>query len=604
MNHTLKFEVPSVRVDNSVWMWLAKEKLENLKLSKDPIINKIGTRSEASTSAHQLIVTDSWDGPSDLHTVLINSNTAKEFREMDRKGLFDAYTKSMLDVPTTPRLFLISFADLKTFVFTYTVSFPTLGPVSYDFECDEVTTEKIPAPQLERMSVRSVSLLLRETDADPVDFVPSQVIDGTSIIVFEPDFVSEGGTLPYYVRSVLTSIAVSIPRDAEIRISLRILSQSSKTEFRGITIRSTESVRVVPNWIKWVSPSTQQPTAIMSVDLKRYMDPATIAAESVALNIKLMKWRLLPGLEPEKMSGLGFLLIGAGTLGCAVARCLVAWGVSRITLIDSGKVSYSNPARQWLFTVEDATNCAPKAPTAAKRLRDVFPSAEIKGLELSVPLPGHPADLSHVDQSFSQLEELVNNHDVIFMLTDSRESRWLPSLLTLAAPKKHLGVSVALGFDSYLVKIQSIQDSSCYFCNDVNAPTDQTAFRTLDQQCTVTRPGLAAIASCMAVELVASFSQANGGFSAQRTVVDESLLGALPDQIRGFLGTFQSFPAVTEKFGNCICCSDRIFDEFKKEGIDFIKAVIRNSDKLMEVSGLNAYNERVGDVLTLSDDDE
>ncbi len=310
-----------------------------------------------------------------------------------------------------------------------------------------------------------------------------------------------------------------------------------------------------------------------------------------------MKWRLLPTLEPERMSNLRFLLIGAGTLGCAVARCLISWGVSRITLVDSGKVSYSNPARQWLFTLQDATDNALKAPKAAERLRDIFPSAEIKGIEMSIPLPGHPSDLGHVDKSYSQLEELVNNHDVVFMLTDSRESRWLPSLLVKAAGKP-LGVSVALGFDSYLVKVQSYgttSNASCYFCNDVNAPSDQTAFRTLDQQCTVTRPGLAAIASCMAVELVASFTQSKNGFSSQRTVSDDSLLGALPDQIRGFLGTFQSFPAVTEKFDNCICCSDRVVNALRTNGVDFVRSVVANSDVLMEVSGLNEFNKRIGD---------
>jgi ubiquitin-like modifier-activating enzyme ATG7 len=120
----------------------------------------------------------------------------------------------------------------------------------------------------------------------------------------------------------------------------------------------------------------------------------------------------------------------------------------------------------------------------------------------------------------------------------------------------------------------------------------------------VTRPGIAAIASCTAVELVAALSQ--GGFSSKRTVQDESLLGSTPDQIRGFLGTFQSFSAVTEPFSNCICCSKAIVDAYRRDGIEFVKKVVMDSDVLMQTSGLSAFNTRAGeeDVIIFSEHED
>ncbi|VDN37012.1 unnamed protein product [Cylicostephanus goldi] len=67
--------------------------------------------------------------------------------------------------------------------------------------------------------------------------------------------------------------------------------------------------------------------------------------QAVGLNLSLIKWRLVPEMRLERYSSLKVLIFGAGTLGCNIARCLMGWGVKKITFVDNSSVSYSNPVR-------------------------------------------------------------------------------------------------------------------------------------------------------------------------------------------------------------------------------------------------------------------
>uniref|UniRef100_A0A146MGW2 THIF-type NAD/FAD binding fold domain-containing protein n=1 Tax=Schistosoma mansoni TaxID=6183 RepID=A0A146MGW2_SCHMA len=347
-----------------------------------------------------------------------------------------------------------------------------------------------------------------------------------------------------------------------------------------------------------------------------------------------MKWRLMPDLKLSVFRDTKCLLIGAGTLGCNVARQLLAWGVRHITLIDNSTVSFSNPVRQSLYVFSDSVGSVKnKALVAAEALQTIFPGVNARGFDLSIPMPGHPVSsynrshYKHQHSQFSELEQsaedtcfklsaLVQEHDVIFLLTDTRESRWLPTVLATAHGK--LAINAALGFDTFLVmrhgvrgpfkspslsvnsltpdisslsfdeaipnkedsfkKARAISGSllGCYFCNDVIGPMNSTRNRSLDQQCTVTRPGVSMVAAALAVELMVSVLQHPLLYEAPADTLSQDFssldsaklsLGVVPHQIRGFLSHYTQVLPATLAFTKCSACSQSVLNAYKANGI-------------------------------------
>lgn len=170
-----------------------------------------------------------------------------------------------------------------------------------------------------------------------------------------------------------------------------------------------------------------------AADLGPMMDPTRLADQAVDLNLKLMRWRILPEINLERVQSTKCLLLGAGTLGCYVARTLLGWGVRHITMVDSSTVSFSNPVRQPLYDFADCLEGGkPKAQCAADALRRIYPGVTSRGYKFNIPMPGHPIPASSLEQTAKDvrlLEELFDEHDVVYLLMDSRESRWLPTVL-------------------------------------------------------------------------------------------------------------------------------------------------------------------------------
>lgn len=73
---------------------------------------------------------------------------------------------------------------------------------------------------------------------------------------------------------------------------------------------------------------------------------------------------------------------------------------------------------------------------------------------MSIPMPGHPinfsqATLSQAQKDVEHLEKLISEHDVVFLLMDTRESRWLPTVI--AASKRKVGrICKACAVDTHL----------------------------------------------------------------------------------------------------------------------------------------------------------
>lgn len=342
-----------------------------------------------------------------------------------------------------------------------------------------------------------------------------------------------------------------------------------------------------------------------TVDLGAYMDPSRLADQAVDLNLRLIKWRIAPSIDLDIIKDTKCLLLGAGTLGSYVARNLMGWGVRKITLVDNAKVSFSNPVRQPLFNFNDCLNGGVgKAERAAEALKEIYPGAEAAGHKMSVPMAGHPIlDEAGVKADFDKLSQLIAEHDAIFLLMDTRESRWLPTVMGKAAGK--IVINAALGFDTYMVMRHGVsaqqpeEQLGCYFCNDVVAPIDSMKSATLDQQCTVTRPGVAPIASALAVELLVSILQHPDLAAAPAPPVNQPdsqhfghPLGSVPHQLRGYLSDWRNMTIRGKAYDCCSACSPAILDLYTRDNWEFVKRAINEEGYVEEVSGLAEVQRR------------
>ncbi|CAG8957483.1 hypothetical protein HYFRA_00011465 [Hymenoscyphus fraxineus] len=582
-----------------------------------------------------------------------NLNTIEDFKNIDKTAILQTAAKQIWDaindgtiysIPSLLSSFsVLSFANLKKYTFTYWFAFPALhsDPVWRMSETqppqlngqdttdlvDEVGTWKYGTDNREHgffLAKRIPHVSHHETSTEGNGLSYKWVIG--SLRQFESGFFRgvapedqfvafvDPSTYPDNPGWMLRNLLVLIKRRFKLD-KVQILSyrdvhshrhQARSRVFLLETQPGEPETTVMPRVTGWERNSIGKLSAKVT-SLAQYMDPIQLADQAVDLNLKLMKWRIAPDLNLEKIKQTKCLLLGAGTLGSYVSRALMAWGVRKITFVDNANVSYSNPVRQPLFDHKDAATGAKKAHRAADALQEIYPNVDSTGHVLAVPMLGHPVeDEANIRVDFETLQKLIDEHDAIFLLMDTRESRWLPTVMGKAAGK--IVMNAALGFDTYVVMRHGVTASDggpaalgCYFCNDVVAPGDSVKDQTLDQQCTVTRPGVAAMASNLLVEVLVSMLQHPKGAEAPapKAIVNnatasidyerdppEHPLGIVPHQIRGFLSTFQNKIISGQSYDCCSACSPKIVNEYRRNGWEFVKRALSDATYVTELSGL------------------
>ena len=601
---------------------------------------------------------------------LYNTNTIEDFKGLCHKSLLEQECKIIQNAIVSGdaiehpdllvRFLLLTYADLKKYIFCYWFAFPAFIH-STSFTVDSTNSKTLAkthsSTYIKKLEHAYDSFCSKNgnpgfflvcnssnntSDSIDIELHQLQAFD----VLFEKNFeiifgFCDPSTLDQYpgwpLRNYLTLIAFHWAGKLNKVVSVLCYRDRTQGGKRSIGHSLCLRINVEPisacssNFTGW-EKNRKNKFGPRSVNLANSMDPIKLAESAINLNLKLMRWRLMPSLNLENIASTKCLLLGSGTLGCNVARSLLAWGINTITFVDNGRVSFSNPVRQSLFEFSDCETAGGrlKAIAAAEKLKKIYPSVSASGVELGIPMPGHPChDVDKVKQDLEKLEHLIDSHDVIFLLMDTRESRWLPTLL--AAVKQKLVVNVALGFDSYLVMRHGIHCQNvdgrtklkgctmpltrlgCYFCNDVVAPGNSMHDRTLDQQCTVTRPGVSMIAAALAVELMVSLLHHPDGINANPhqeidSTSENQGFGIVPHQIRGFLSQGKIFYPTTEAFTQCTGCSEIVIRSYQSEGHKFLLDVFNSTHHFLEdLTGLTLLHQQTAkaeaDILEFSDSD-
>jgi ubiquitin-like modifier-activating enzyme ATG7 len=623
----LKFVSPKASFEHSFWLTLYRLKLEEYKLDVNEV--DIVTRYNNIPNNKDTILTfdcDSFNTNNDNHanherfikTKMFIYDNLQSFKDntINQNNIITPilwshlFNTDVFDDHTSINLCALSvYVDLKKYKFYYWFSFPVfqipykiylenyykISNLLQQQEDQDIIRDQIRGIWIDYSDINI--FVMKELIVYPFTSKYINEIDDYTIIV--ADMAKYDEYPGWIIRNLLFALAYHI-KDS---ISLSIVCYRESFDDIGNSIMFNINLHPIkhdelqynefdiPKFFKGFATNKKNLCQPSVVDMSMSMSSEKLAQSALNLNTKLMKWRVSKRLNLDKIANTKCLLIGAGTLGCHVARTLLGWGITNITFVDYGVVSHSNPARQSLYHPEDVGK--PKAKTAAINLKKIYKMANTKGIALTVPMPGHKYDDDKkLLKDMELLDQTIREHNAVFLLTDTRESRWLPTLLT-STYSNIMCFTCAIGFDTFVAMRHGLfadenqtPELACYFCADTLEPSDTITDASMDERCTVSRPGVSAMAAAFVSELLIACLVHKQKLSDCFTGLPK-----IPQQIRGDLSTFSLNTHIAYKSECCIACSTTIFNHFSKNPITFVTSAINIPGYLSTIIETNQNND-------------
>lgn len=310
-------------------------------------------------------------------------------------------------------------------------------------------------------------------------------------------------------------------------------------------------------------------------DMNKIMGKTTSSTSIVSTNSRIIGTEL-KNFDMEIITKTKCLIIGTGTLCCNAIRNMISWGITNITVVGDETVSRIDIIKQNIYLLDDLGKN--KAKAIEKNLKKLYGKINITGIDIRIPEPDdREENMDVLQNTLEQIDQLFRDNHVILLLTETIESKWLPTVLATAY---NMPCFTALtGFEKFLVMRhgRSLKDEcqmACCFCND---PDD------IEDKSRTSRPGVETIASSWLVELLVSFLA-----SCKNKTDSLTKLVKLPQNIYGDVSVMDTTHNKSPASPNCIACSPEIMKHFKSNSIKFIKAVLMNKNYLSGIVGVNA----------------